>query len=294
MAKAAQAISAKNFHDPLLMVLATHTKFDSGRKVKADYLYDPICKMMGFDQMSFGETGGVPWTQKWIQWAFQAIRDEGLGVKHARGTWGLTPDGVDKVRSMMNVQISTNVLSSDEVEDLVRSVAEDQPKTNLQNDGTYHSDPYICTVGLDNHKCFGFFTTQSPICVSCPARNPCQIKLWDKLAFMASELNEADIFAAKVATKATQAPANPDSTKPPHNDEPIRYHPPADAVILESTCSGTVVCDHCGGIINDGEASVWIRKVGPLKNKSMMLHRGCLINECWPKNSQSPSSCGGH
>jgi len=280
MAKAAQALSAKDFRDPLLKVLATHTKFDSGRTAKAEDLYGPVCKMMGVNHEDYGYSGEVLWVQKWIQWAFQALREEGLGVKHGRGTWGLTPDGVDKARSMMATATQNSTDEAD-VDALATIIAAMPEVVTVTDDGTYHPDPYIRTVALSDHKCMGFFTDQSPVCVTCPARVLCHRHMLTKLSAMATELDEADIFAAKVAAKQAQAAAVPDagiySNVIDPAAEPDRYHPPADALIIEQTCSGTVVCDHCGGMINDGEASVWVRKVGPMKNKSLMLHRECCV-----------------
>lgn len=274
MAKAAQALSAKDFRESLLKVLATHTKFDSGRTAKAEDLYGPICKMMGVNHEDYGYTGEVLWVQKWIQWAFQALRNEGLGVKHGRGTWGLTPDGVDKARSMMTTATTDTTEIDEDLEAMIASVP-----SIVANDGTYHLDAYIRNVGLSDHKCMGFFTDQSPVCVTCPARVVCQRHMLTKLATIAIELDEADIFAAKVAAKQAQASADPADQVDPSTidqEEFARYRPPVDALVIEQTCSGTVVCDHCGGMINDGEASVWVRKVGPNKNKSLMLHRECV------------------
>lgn len=267
MAKAAQSLSAKDFRNPLLKVLATHTKFDSGRTVKAESLYDPICKMMGINQEDHGDTGGVLWVQKWIQWAFRSLREEGLGVKHGRGTWGLTPNGVDKARAMMT---STNNTSKDlEIDDLVAIIAATPIDETLTNkDGTYHPDPYICDVALGGHKCMGFFSSQSPMCTTCPARVLCHQSMMAMMATMAVNLNDADISVAAIAEMAP--PKGVDDPTPSD-----RYVVPKDAVVIEQTCSGTVVCDHCGGMIHDGELSMWVRKVGPNKNKSLMLHREC-------------------
>lgn len=272
MAKAAQALSAKDFRDPLMKVLAMHTKFDSGRTAKADDLYGPVCQMMGINHEDYGDAGGVLWVRKWIQWAFQALRDEGLGVKHARGTWGLTPDGVDKARSMM-ARATQNLMDDAEVDALVTLIAAMPMTATVPDDGTYHPDPYICTVALTDHKCMGFFTDRSPVCVTCPARVLCARHMLTKLSALADELNEADIFASKPA----QATPDPAANVIGHGLKPDCYHPPAGALILDQTCSGTVVCDQCGGMINDGEASVWVRKVGPKKNGSLMLHRECCV-----------------
>jgi formylmethanofuran dehydrogenase subunit E len=100
-----------------------------------------------------------------------------------------------------------------------------------------------------------------------------------KLAALAVEMNEADLLSAKEAIKK-QAQANVASAKQidPLEDPEIdryQYQPPSDAIVVEQTCSGTVVCDQCGGMIKDGDPSVWVRKVGPKKSQSMMLHREC-------------------
>jgi hypothetical protein len=268
MAKAAQAISAKDFRDPLMKVLATQTRFDSGRTVKAEDLYGPICKMMGVNHEDYGETGGVLWVQKWIQWAFQALRDDGLGVKHGRGTWGLTPDGVDKARSMM-MSATTNTLDQD-VEALAELIAASSMESQIVDDGTYHPDPHLCSIGLKDHNCMGFFTDMSPMCVTCPARVLCQRQKMKKMASLADEMDAVDNLAVKFDVKQATPIANLSAADPD-----TRYQIPSGAVVQEQICASPVMCDHCGGMIKDGEANIWVRKVGPEKKHSLMLHREC-------------------
>lgn len=274
MAKAAQPLSAKDFRTPLLKALATQIKFDSGRTAKADDLYQPVCRMMGINPDDYGDTGGIPWVQKWIQWAFQALRGEGIGFKHGRGTWGLTPDGVDKARSIMVTTAAIPLTSEQEVEalaDIISAIG----STNPMTDGTYHPDPYIRSVGLGDHKCMGFYTNQSPVCVGCAAHVMCQRHMMFKMADLAEELHQADLFALKVAAKQVQATGTDVKLASDPAEEPARYRPPVGARVLEQTCSGTVVCDQCGGMINDGDTNVWVRDVGVNKKKSLMLHREC-------------------
>lgn len=268
MAKAAQDISAKDFRDPLMKVLATQTRFDSGRTVKVEDVYAPTCKMMSVNPDDYGYSGDVLWVHKWIQWAFQALRDDGLGVKHGRGTWGLTPNGVDKARSMM-MSATTNTLDQD-VEALAELIAASSMESEIVDDGTYHPDPHLCSIGLKDHNCMGFFTDMSPLCVTCPARVLCQRQKMKKMASLADEMNALDNLAAKIDAKQVNPIANLAAVDPD-----ARYQIPSDAVINDQTCASPVTCDHCGGMIKDGEAAIWVRKVGPQKKNSLMLHREC-------------------
>jgi len=272
MSKAAQTLSAKDFRDPLLKVLATHTKFDSGRTVKAENIYDHVCKLMGVNPEDFGSTGGILWTQKWIQWAFQSLKDEGLGVKHSRGTWGLTPNGVDKARSMMiSNQPDATSTPCDEVlnmDDLVTIIAAIPVEANPIKDGTYHSDPYICEVALSNHKCMGFFTNQSPICVTCPARVLCQYSAQERWISLAADLDAADTAALKLT--------------PPHDSGDKAsgnldiYQIPANATIIDQTNAVTTMCNHCTGMISSGDPSVWVRfQNNQNERKSLVFHPKC-------------------
>ncbi len=77
MAKAAQALSAKDFCEPLIKVMGLKCKYDSGRVVSHENVYDPICKLMHITRDQYGETAGVLWVEKWIQWAFQTLRGKG-------------------------------------------------------------------------------------------------------------------------------------------------------------------------------------------------------------------------
>jgi hypothetical protein len=265
MAKAAQAMSAKDFRDPLLKVMGSRTKFDSGRTVNHEDVYDPICVMMGITRNQFGETNGVPWVDKWTQWAFQALRDDDLGVKHGRGKWGLTPAGVDKARALMTSSIATEITPEDEAEMLAGIMPIPQMETD---DGMYHPDPYIRSLGLEGHPCMGYFSNQASLCLSCPARMACQNHLITRMSGLVDTLALEDL-----ATGKPRLPVVDQDAKDP---EPEKYHPPAGAKINEISNSDNAVCDHCGGDLPKGSPAYWILKLGPDKKGSKLMHLECV------------------
>ena len=277
MAKAAEDISARNFHEPLLKVLGSKTKYDSGRIVEHSEVYDPICEMMGLERFQYGaHKDGVSKIDKWIQWAFQKLCDTGLGEAKGRGKWALTPDGVDKVRAMMNVLIPNDQTA----EDLANLIVGMDAPVPVVSDGMYHDDPYIRELALATHGCFGAYSNNSALCLGCPARRVCEVKLVEQLAALAEELDESDrVQAARRTAKGVQAELGMDEEA---QVEMPKYKPPhKDFVVIEQTMqkAGGVGCAHCKGNIDEGAASLWIRwpnKVDPLKKDSVFVHPTCF------------------
>jgi hypothetical protein len=257
----------------LIKVLGSKSKYDSGRVVDHEDVYDPICKMMGITRDQYGVSGGVPWVDKWIQWAFQKLRDDHLGTKHGRGKWGLTSEGVDKARAMM---AGTTAIQENDLEmlaNLIAATLPDDTPTKIDS-GMYHSDPYIRSLGLKDHPCLGFFSSQSPVCPICPARQWCQSQLMVRLTAMSAELDKSDqVNLGKGKSDPLFGELSDDDEQA---DVPNVYHLPVGAVVIEQRCAGESACDHCGGMINDGDPSIWIRKLGPDKKGSKMMHPECV------------------
>ena len=281
MAKASQGLSAKDFKDPLLRVLGHKTKFDSGRTVDHEEVYDPICTLMGITRDQFGmDTTDTEWVVKWTQWAFQALRDEGLGDKRGRGKWGLTVQGVDKARMMNNTNNTNNTAATNptvdmDVDAVAKAILADVVPAN--DDGMYHPDPYIRELALEDHPCIGFFSNQSPLCPTCPARTVCQTRLLDRLAVVAAGLAREDHAALQVHKDLTQQSQVDDLI---NAVLPLdkKFKLPKGASATMQTCQADATCGHCRGTIKVGDNAVWVRNITDTSTgnkKSMMIHDGC-------------------
>ena len=282
MAKALQGLSAKDFRIPLLRCLGTKISFDSGVTVDHEEIYAPVFLMMNITRDQFGMSDKTPWTVKWTQWAFQALCDEGLGERHGRGKWGLTVNGVTEARTM----IQNNVLPTNAQDDaaaLADAILADfsdltpvvmiAPKVDF-DDGMYHPDPYIRELALEDHTCLGFFSTQSPLCPTCPARTICQTRMLDRMAVVATGLDRDDTQAsiADAIEPNDQEDDTVGSIQPPM---PTKFKKPKGATYILQTCQSQTVCGHCRGTILVGDNAVWLRNVSSTV-KSMMLHEGCF------------------
>lgn len=281
MARSKQALSAKDFRIPLFRVLGDLTRMTPGMEVRHEDVYSPVFTIMGIgrDDYGFETTSKTPYTERWTQWAFREMRDKGEGEVRGRGNWSLTAKGVLEAKAVAEALINATPLPVPDPEDVAASEPDlvtlaETPILSAGHsisvpkfsDDLYHPDPYIRQLALDNHICFGFFTQQSPICSSCPARNLCVRALATKFSTLAAQLNQEDekgtvVPAAKVEAKAPVVKAG---------------KIPSSAKVTFSLCQVPgVVCAGCQQNIAQQDPSAWVRHTDSGAPSSAMYHRAC-------------------
>jgi len=276
----AQTLSGKNFREPLLRVLGTKMKFELGAVVSFETTYDPICAMMGITRTQYGNCStGTPNVERWIQFAYKDLCDEGLAEKAGRGKWTLTQSGVAASSALCGPKAAPqgNTMSTvpSAPETLSLAIGPGNPE-----DG-YHPDPYIRSLAVSRTGCFSCASEQSPLCTACPIKGICVNGLSAEFTQLAKQLAAEDAETEKRAEAARKAVFSPQpvSVPTPVAVQPLPAPQPAIGAVgvafrmINLSAEGS--CRKCDGAIPIKDRCVWSRASAG-SSGSALYHKDCF------------------
>jgi hypothetical protein len=250
--------TAKTFQEPLIKVLGDLSGFKANRPVIFNNTYQPICQMFNItiDQYGKQPVSDINWVERWIQFAFKDITNQGFGIKIGRGQWALSETGVQKALELAGkqgqvVQAIQDAIPSDVVSvNLVPNVSVAIGYNNVED--SYHFDPYIRFLALQEIGCKGYHSEQSSICSACTMQNTCknikatifsdlakQLDIEDKAALAPKTVIPAPTFVTPTVTNAVTGTKASGGTFQKINNQ------------------GVIPCGHCGKPINKGVECYW-------------------------------------
>lgn len=310
-------LTAKSFRDPLLMVLGELTQYKAGEDVPFEKTYEPIFKRLGItDRTICGATDiGIPWTERWIQFAFKDLCDKGLGARLGRGKWMLTPSGVQASLTLNGATMiaapaappapvpvpDVTVAPVNPTPAAVPVQAAPVPVTaaglalviSTANPDPYHEDEYIRGLAAKDHPCLGAYSDQAPTCRGCGIMNGCMNAVSVALSRMAIDLHAEDLRQAGGPVASIQdqtaglrqVPPNPVSpgVPPPAPNSLNSNNPSLDwvktAQAQKITAAVPNKCPLCELSLDKGASAVWCHLPGAVKGKgSAMFHESCYEN----------------
>jgi hypothetical protein len=273
MGRKQHKISAKNFQEPLLRVLGEKGDLRPNRPVYYKDAYTAVCEVMSLQTDDYGaqENTGILWVERWIQWAFKALKGKGLCAAAGRGKWALTPLGVQKARSLTKGAPTTPAKA-------------DPPKTNTKAkkakspismvpvatcaEDAYHPDPYIRSLAIKETDCFDAFSTNSTLCGCCPLQGPCLSAQGAHLSRLSMMLAEEDGEAERKAAEAARKDAEDDAddkrkaaekaaaeAAKPQGKTGAEKWGPATRIVAQQPA----VCPACDKDIQQQEDVYWVR-----------------------------------
>ena len=276
-------LTAKTFEKPLLVTLGQLSSFTQDVVVPAEDTYQPVMDRLGIADINAHGTNdatGLPMVTKWIQWAFKALREQGLAAipEGTRGKWMLTVEGIAEARKLEG-QMST--MTTPTTPDPVDAVSTPFGKGFSDND-SYHPDPYIRKLALSLCSCKGGWADRSPACKVCDFKGTCRNAQAALLSQLAKTL-EAEDAAGVVQSKATPAaPAAPVTAAPP----PPPTGPVAAAGFDANNYDWAKVdhivvrvdtpCTYCQNVIRKGEKGAWVEPKDGIQAEIGMFHAGCF------------------
>jgi len=281
-------ISASNFREPLLQILGSLTEYKANRPIAFKETYDPVCLLLDITADQYGKQTGsnCNWVEKWIQWAFRALRKEGLGVSAGRGQWALTTQGVLMAQAAQNLTATTmdptpaKIAAPVTIPVMGVSVAVGPGEPDK---GSYHPDPYIRALAVQNTKCFGHYTPKGgALCEHCPLQGPCKNAMAALFSMMAGELAVGDQEAEREASrvKAQVQTPTPDPAPAPAPSRPGSPHQgqgggeakwgKGQKIEIQQQC----LCKACGQEIQQGGEAVWVRSSSG-NDKAGVFHPEC-------------------
>lgn len=137
----------------------------------------------------------------------------------------------------------------------------------------YHPDPYIVSLAAAETACFGYHSTRSQICFTCPLQETCigavrgriealAVKFRDGLKARERRMRDGEDVDDVVARAFADAPAEA-PTKP--RDPQWAEH---DKIAAPIAAAGEAICFRCGEKIAKGTHILWATGVG-------MWHKTC-------------------
>ena len=284
-------LSATDFTVPLLLSLYDLSNGVAGEVVPFKHTHAPTCKRLGIDIDTYGAgPNGRPQTIVWIGWAFtKYIRDKGLGKSAGRGKWTLTDEGITIAQAALsgsggNVDPATvlaRVEDDSAAEPLVQTIGvslvvgpTNEPEDEPNN---YHDDPYIRSLAIAETKCYGSYSSRSPVCTSCGLASACRNRISAELSALALTLAAED----KAAVEAAAKPAEPDPIDPVKEPEEHKPPPaPTNSGTWDNSGAEVIIahvaakCYRCGEPIEGSSEVYWIKDKGDRKG-------GLFHKDCW-------------
>lgn len=274
MGRKQHKISAKNFQDPLLRVLGEQGGFRPNRPVYYRDAYAAVCETMSIQADDYGvqENTGILWIERWIQWAFKALKGKKLCTAAGRGKWALTPLGVQQARALTNsVPAVPPKVEPPKPKRTVTTKA--KAPVNLvavptYTEDLYHPDPYIRSLAIQETDCFDAFSTNSTLCGCCPLQGPCLNAQAAHLSRIAMMLAEEDAEAERRASETAQEAAGAEAAKKrkaaeeaaaeaakPQGKTGAERWGPATRIVAQQPA----VCPACDKEIQQQEDVYWVR-----------------------------------
>ena len=273
-----QELSAKDFRDDLLRVLADKTGLKANKPVSHKDVYDLVAHLKGVTREQFGvqPKSNIQWVDRWIQWAFKALVDEGLGKRAGRGQWALTPAGVDVAQDLTG---STSAPTSDDADDTAQATTNPVEAISLvvgpgQDEDSYHTDPYIRALAAQDTSCFSSYSDKSATCSACPLSGACMNAMAAELSSLARELEQEDKEAEARKRMGVSDP-KPKSKK----DEPVKASGGPKAKATQANANQIAIqqqaiCKACGKTIPKGDDGWWVRSTA--QDEGGLYHLDCL------------------
>jgi hypothetical protein len=258
---------------------------------------------MGVQADGYGESNGIPQTQRWVQFAFNYLADQGLTERKGRGLWTITQKGVDVLKThatlvdapTQETPMQEQQVTPDAPVSLALSIA---VTAGLVPD--YHPDPYIRALATDLKltPCFGSYSSQAPTCGRCPAMRLCVNATAATFSNLVATLAAEDAAAAaQAAERARIEELKSRTPKPTQSFPPLDVltfptgaadspAPPVAPAFNSATldlktermikAAAAVNCPRCLGDIPEGTQSVWVRGNGGKSKGSGIFHVQCF------------------
>ena len=272
--KRAQGLSARDFRNPLLMVLGDLSYGVAGRCIYFKDCYGPVCEKMGITADQFGTQAstGKLWVHQWVGFAFKAMKSpkEGLTQPGRKGRWALTEKGLAEYQRLQDggetfvVTATVAAASEPDIAQIQAKVIENATRGGMTlvlggrtPTDDYHVDPYIRSLAIQNTRCFGNYSAKSRTCGKCPLAGRCQAKMSMDLSVLASLWRDNERKAAEEAAKPkVEAEVNPEAPC----KEPTQAELPEGADFVIAAMPS--VCVACGGQVSKGERTIWLPETG--------------------------------
>lgn len=268
-----QPHSAKTLRPYLLQVLGDISRGDPTQKIPHEDTYDPVFRLAGItDIQSYDKNNGQPIPYRWVQWAFQSLREAGLAMSAGRGIWQITEEGIMELRKLQGTEDTEGPVG-------VQGVS---LNIGIGNPEDYHEDPYIRMLAVSpvNTPCFGNYSPEDTLCEACPVRGMCLNATAGTFTRLAQELAAEDARKAKLADIPSAPETNElsdilDKLKPAQPAGKPGFFEGLNLRVGVRRMSAVIPaqCRKCQQTIEQGAMAVWVKNPGVAN--AALFHEQC-------------------
>jgi hypothetical protein len=208
-------MSPKDFHNDLLLTLATRSDWKAMEPVHSRDVIEDVCNHKGLSPNEYGirDNDQKPWVVIWIRDAFRSAKRKDLGVQVKRGWWALTYSGLAEARDISGQAVPKDGDSKVIEPDASLSV----PVGPGNSDQGYHPDPEIRALAASRTDCYGHYSLKAPTCKTCGLSGGCQKLVASIYTQLAEELaaedaeKEAQRKLAEEVARIAETPVPPEA-----------------------------------------------------------------------------------
>ena len=255
-------ISPSNLQDTLVLALANALPSPRA-SIGTDSMVQAVATQLGITLDEWGVVESQASKPTWVRYnsirAFRFVKASGHGSSPQKGQYGLTQKGWERAVELGYTKntayrlVETPAVGTEQEEVAVAVAVATETHdvgvgvglSSLLIEGledSYHTDPYITSLGIQTAKCFGFHTKNSPTCQGCPLARSCRSAWLQDLAEMARTLDETANLEATAPEEAEEeevvegetpatVEAAPQATNAPNTGTPVIL--PADSQCLK-------------------------------------------------------------
>ena len=279
-------ISPSNLQDTMLLALANALSSPRG-DISTDGAVLAMCNSLGISLTDWGVVESQASKPNWTRYngvrAIRFLDASGYIKKPKRGRYGLTTKGWEKAGTLGYVSTQTvenPVRTSDSINvetpvQVTEQVSEQEGEgvatgTHATGSGisfedlfsqltdTYHDDPYIVGLAVEQTSCFGFHADRSPTCRSCPLARSCKKAWLADLTEIASTLDAGMVVEEEpvVEEEVVVEEQKVEETQPLSSDDPHAFKR-VDGVTYTSVITPIdTTCSKCGKALPQGSEGI--------------------------------------
>ena len=183
-------VTTKTLTEPLFKQLSALSRNSLEVLKNTDVLIE-VADQLGIDPQQVGTTSNG--TSKFNvagSNAFRALCDDGRAFKVGRGRWRLSEDGV-RVASRRFPEHDYDGKTTEDQEPVVQELPK-LSKTVIAP--KYHTNSDIVAVAIQQTPCFGYFSSRSNTCLTCPLKDGCLDSLHAQASLLARVVESEELL----------------------------------------------------------------------------------------------------
>ena len=271
-------ISPSNLQDTMLLALANALSSPRG-DISTDGAVLAMCTSLGISLDTWGVVESQASKPNWTRYngvrAIRFLDASGYIKKPKRGRYGLTQKGWEKAVSLGYVSTQTAtpvetpvqpVESTEQVTEPTEQVATGTHATGTgisfedlfsQLEDTYHDDPYIVGLAVEQTSCFGFHADRSPTCRTCPLARSCKKAWLADLTEVAKTLDAGLVVEEEPVVEEEVVVEQPTQEEQPVKSDDPHAFKRVDGVTYTSVITPIdATCSKCGKSLPQGTEGI--------------------------------------